>query len=375
MNTILKAALIAGYTVTGMVQPQAAEAKPLTVQLNQLCDGDPVRFYFDHEKSGMAAVLRQNNGQAVMTSSDCRRLLSGEAVQYVNPQLATLAHDWRDGKAPISHAHNKLFTGMWHMAQMARQIARGSTIQVRLVSTHRSLATQKKLEKGNAKTSQHYAGAAADFKLEGIPLTTTYCLARAFRTTVYDGKGGLGYYPQKHNDMIHFDLRNYNANWGPIFSCTRNNEIKINTGNTITAALRNMKASRAVLLASVAPESVPRPQARPTGIIDVADIPRPTPKPDNLPLTPNERIAIAWGNTSKDALSAIEQRMMVGETPQPVQTLLSYNFNYNGRHIHIDLPKPSQPDLSERKKIESTDPRRRAGKTSRLHLTATLVQR
>lgn len=375
MKTTLKAALIVGCTVTGMAQPQAAEAKSVTVQLNQLCDGDPVRFYFSQEKSGMAAVLRRNNGQAVMTSSDCRRLLGGEAIQSVNPQLAELAHDWRDGKAPVSRAHNKLFTGMWHMAQMARQIARGSTIQVRLVSTHRSLATQKKLKKGNSTTSQHYAGAAADFKLEGIPLTTNYCLARAFRTTVYGGKGGLGYYPQKHNDMIHFDLRNYNANWGPIFSCTGNKEVKISTGNTITAALRNMKANRAVLLASIAPESVPLPQPRPARIIDVADIPRPEPRPDNLTLTPNERIAIAWGVVPKDALSTIEQRMGIGETVKPVETMLSYNFNYNGQRVQIGLPEPQQPDFSETNKIESTDPRRRTGKTSRLQPVATLVRR
>ncbi len=73
-----------------------------------------------------------------------------------------------------------------------------------VISGYRARETTDALRRGGAAvasdTSQHQMGTAMDFRIEGIPLRdlrdTAWCLQR----------GGVGYYPESHNNFIHVDV-------------------------------------------------------------------------------------------------------------------------------------------------------------------------
>lgn len=73
-----------------------------------------------------------------------------------------------------------------------------------VISGYRARETTDNLRRGGAAvasdTSQHQLGTAMDFRIDGIPLRTlrdtAWCLQR----------GGVGYYPESHNNFIHVDV-------------------------------------------------------------------------------------------------------------------------------------------------------------------------
>lgn len=77
--------------------------------------------------------------------------------------------------------------------------------RVRIVSGYRTFEYNKK--KGNAPTSQHILGTAADIYVEGL---TTQQLASAVLTLINNGEiddGGVGYYPNQPTPNVHYDVR------------------------------------------------------------------------------------------------------------------------------------------------------------------------
>ncbi len=124
---------------------------------------------------------------------------------YDDAAIAQIQHLLRDHRRNEEHTVNRALLDYLHAIRVELQPKyRGNAMVYEVVSGYRARETTDALRRGGAAvardTSQHQLGNALDFRIEGIPLRelrdTAWCMQR----------GGVGYYPEVHNNFVHVDV-------------------------------------------------------------------------------------------------------------------------------------------------------------------------
>lgn len=345
-------AFLFGLASTGIMPVGDAEAKARPAieshVINQICSGRTIEFKNVHWgiPEHRAQFHASASHTARMTAKDCQNLMAGKSLYDVNIDLHNMARDWRDGVLYSHHNYEKLFIDVWRIYQEAAAV--NPSIQaVRVNSSTRSKHTHYNVL-GHKTDSQHVSGTTLDFGIEGLNVSKTYCVAHAYRQAVYNGNGGLGYYPANESDMIHYDLRSSQANWGPVPSCKGRNKIKFDMSGSMVAALKNkpdVGVAPHTLIATNIPKDVPIPTRRPDYPVDVAQIYVSPERFGAMPLTPDERIANAWQGSSIAYLPMIIQQEgepFISAEPSSNLGILSYSSNDTGDMADVQLSKTSR---------------------------------
>ncbi|MEM8550788.1 MAG: DUF882 domain-containing protein [Pseudomonadota bacterium] len=161
----LLCAAVVGVAVS--VLPATASANTRTLDL-----------YFTHTKERLKVTYKRNGRFVASGLRDLNRFL----------------RDWRRNES--TKMDPELFDLLWEVQQQFG----GRTIHV--VSAYRSPATNTMLRRrsrGVARNSQHMAGRAIDFFIEGANM------ARVREAGMKRQVGGVGYYPRSGTAFVHFD--------------------------------------------------------------------------------------------------------------------------------------------------------------------------
>lgn len=163
--TFFVCALIAAATLSAL--PSSAHAQARTLDL-----------YFTHTKERLKVTFKRN----------------GRYVQSGLRDLNRFLRDWRRNES--TKMDPELFDLLWEVQQQFG----GRTINI--VSAYRSPATNSMLRRrsrGVARNSQHMAGNAIDFFIEGVNM------AKVREAGMKRQVGGVGYYPRSGTAFVHFD--------------------------------------------------------------------------------------------------------------------------------------------------------------------------
>lgn len=124
---------------------------------------------------------------------------------YDEAALAQIANVLRDHRRNEAQPVNRELLDYLHAIRVELQRThRGNPMVYQVISGYRARETTDALRRGGAAvasdTSQHQLGNALDFRIEGVPLRqlrdTAWCMQR----------GGVGYYPEAHNNFVHVDV-------------------------------------------------------------------------------------------------------------------------------------------------------------------------
>lgn len=91
---------------------------------------------------------------------------------------------------------------IYQLSSKAIELDKNVNLNYEVISGYRSASSNDQLRNGGAKVatvSQHTAGTAIDLRLTGFPLEKLRDLAWCMQS------GGVGYYPEAHNNFIHID--------------------------------------------------------------------------------------------------------------------------------------------------------------------------
>jgi len=125
------------------------------------------------------------------TGRSCRIKYDGSLTSRDVEAFRSVTRDWRADK--MHGMDLKLITILSGISRGA-----GSDHGFGLVSGFRTRATNEKLN-GTAKQSLHMQGMAMDIRRSDLSTKELHTLARALRA------GGVGFYPQAHNQFVHVD--------------------------------------------------------------------------------------------------------------------------------------------------------------------------
>lgn len=124
---------------------------------------------------------------------------------YDDAAIGQITHLLRDHRRNEEQPVNReLLDYLYSIRLELAQNYRGNPMVYEVISGYRARETTDSLRRGGAAvandTSQHQLGNALDFRIEGIPLRvlrdTAWCMQR----------GGVGYYPEAHNNFVHVDV-------------------------------------------------------------------------------------------------------------------------------------------------------------------------
>jgi len=124
--------------------------------------------------------------------------------KYNQGQLKAVSYFLRDYRTGQRHAVDKrlLNTLFTIQQQIGTQYPDVKPV-FQVISGYRTPDTNDMLrERGDkvAKKSQHSRGKAIDIRVEGVPLEALRDIAWCLQ------KGGVGYYPEEHNNFVHVDV-------------------------------------------------------------------------------------------------------------------------------------------------------------------------
>ncbi len=123
--------------------------------------------------------------------------------QYDAAALKSMAHFLRDRLNGEQHAiAPQLFDILYAIKTDIQAQKTGLDPVFEVISGYRAADTNESFRKAGsrvAKKSQHMQGQAIDFRVNGVPLETLRDMAWCQQ------KGGVGYYPEAHNNFVHID--------------------------------------------------------------------------------------------------------------------------------------------------------------------------